>query len=243
MANQRTLEPEVPLAEPTAGGLSCTEFAAASDTSSHRITIQIERAKAGEPDALDLIWERYFAQLVRHAASRLRAKGRPVTGGDDEAAAAAALNSFWKRASEGGLPDLTNRDDLLKLLCKIVRDKVAHQIRDELRKKRGGGNVRRESDLCPCGPDAGPKSLDELEDNHPPPTAEHTLMAEEVYQQAREALRDERLRTVFDLIVQGKTILEIVESRDWSRSTVQRYKCTILKQISTLFGASLADGA
>jgi DNA-directed RNA polymerase specialized sigma24 family protein len=214
---------------------------AAGQTSSHRITIQIERAKAGERDALDLIWERYFAQLVRHAAKRLRDKGRPATGGDDEAAAAAALSSFWKRAAEGGLPDLTNRQDLLKLLCKIVRDKVAHQIRDELRQKRGGGNVRRESDLVAAG--AGPNALDELEDHHPPPTAEHRLMAEEVYQQARQALADDRLQTVFDLMVQGETVLEIVEALDWSRSTVQRYKSTILKQISTLFAVDLTGGA
>jgi DNA-directed RNA polymerase specialized sigma24 family protein len=65
--------------------------------------------------------------------------------------ASSALASFYQGIKEGRYPQLADRDDLWRLLFTITIRKAKNLVRDERRKKRGGGTVRGDSALR--GPD------------------------------------------------------------------------------------------
>jgi DNA-directed RNA polymerase specialized sigma24 family protein len=53
--------------------------------------------------------------------------------------ALSAFDSFCRNAEQGRFPRLADRDSLWRLLVTITARKAAHQVRDEGRRKRGGG--------------------------------------------------------------------------------------------------------
>jgi DNA-directed RNA polymerase specialized sigma24 family protein len=107
------------------------------------------RIKAGDEGAVQLLWERYFAQLVRLARDRLRGARRRAA--DEEDVALSAMGSFCRGAAAGRFPDLHDRAGLWALLVTITARKAGKLARDERRQKRGGGAVRGESALVPPG--------------------------------------------------------------------------------------------
>ncbi len=56
------------------------------------VTVWIASLKAGDADAAQKLWQRYFETLVRLARDRLR--GAPRTVADEEDAALSAFDSF-----------------------------------------------------------------------------------------------------------------------------------------------------
>ena len=67
-----------------------------SDESGRSVTRWLESLKAGDADAAQKLWERYFQALVRLARNRLRAASRAVA--DEEDAALSAFDSFVRGA-------------------------------------------------------------------------------------------------------------------------------------------------
>ena len=63
------------------------------------------------------------------------------TVADEEDVALDALDSFCRRAQEGQFPNVTDRNDLWRLLVIITARKVCHLLRDKQRLKRGGADV------------------------------------------------------------------------------------------------------
>src|SRR5437899_9640067 len=101
------------------------------------VTRWIDRLKAGDPDAAQKLWEKYFRRLVGLARDRLRAA--PRRAADEEDVALSAFDSFCRNAGAGRFPDLADRDGLWRLLAAFTARKAAHHARDAARLKRGGG--------------------------------------------------------------------------------------------------------
>src|SRR5262249_34542005 len=93
--------------------------------------------QAGDPAAVQRLWERYFTRLVGLARRKL--EGAPRRAADGEDVALSAFDSFCRHAEQGRFPQLEDRDGLWRLLVVITARKAAHLVRDESRAKRGGG--------------------------------------------------------------------------------------------------------
>jgi DNA-directed RNA polymerase specialized sigma24 family protein len=109
------------------------------------VTMWIDGIKAGDGSDIERLWDRYFARLVRLAAARLPAHTRRSF--DEEDVALSAFQSFCDRAGRGQFPQLSDRDDLWRLLATITVRKALDTMRQQTRKKRGGGQVLGESAL------------------------------------------------------------------------------------------------
>src|SRR4051812_36370551 len=101
------------------------------------VTLWIGDLKAGDADAAQRLWERYFATLVRLARDRLRATHRGAE--DEEDVALSAFDSFCAAASRGRFPRLDDRGDLWKVLVTLTHRKALDQVARQRRQKRGGG--------------------------------------------------------------------------------------------------------
>jgi DNA-directed RNA polymerase specialized sigma24 family protein len=108
----------------------------ASDDS---VTRWLDLVQAGDSEAAQRLWERYFAQLVGLARKKLQNVARAAS--DEEDVALSAFNSFFHNAEQGRFPRLLDRDSLWRVLVVITARKAAHLIRDQGRQRRGGGSV------------------------------------------------------------------------------------------------------
>src|SRR4051794_32004303 len=102
------------------------------------ISVWIRELQAGNQDAAQQLWERYFQQLVRLAQKRLPSRLRRQS--DEEDVALSAFNSFCRAAAAGHYPKLADREDLWRLLVTITAHKAIHAARHAKRLKRGGPN-------------------------------------------------------------------------------------------------------
>jgi DNA-directed RNA polymerase specialized sigma24 family protein len=99
----------------------------------------MESLQAGDKAVVWPLWEQYFPQMVQYARLKLQhSRGRM---GDEEDAALSAFDSFCRHAQQGQYSDLRDHNSLWRLLATITARKVAHLVRDNTRKKRGGGKV------------------------------------------------------------------------------------------------------
>jgi hypothetical protein len=112
-------------------------------SSAGSVTHWIARLKAGDHHAAQQLWERYFARLVGLARSKLW--GLPRRAADEEDVALSAFASFCRRAERGGFARLDDRDDLWQVLALLTTRKAADLVARERARKRGGGEVRGES--------------------------------------------------------------------------------------------------
>src|SRR5262249_10375897 len=115
------------------------------------VTCWLGNLREGDLAAAQPLWERYFSRLVVVARGRLKRMRRATAGEDEEDAALSAFNSFCAGAARGRFPQLTDRDDLWRLLVVITARKAMAQAQREGRKKRGGGRVVDEAVLFGAG--------------------------------------------------------------------------------------------
>ncbi|CAN5914293.1 ECF-type sigma factor [soil metagenome] len=175
--------------------------------------------KAGDADAIQPLWERYFEQLVRLARRRLRASSHPRTASDEEDVALSAFRAFFDGVQSGRFPRLSDRDDLWRVLFKITADKAIDQIRRESRQKQGGGHVRPETDLNPNHDvEDDVRLLDQVIGREPSP--EFAAMIAEEYRRRLDALDDDRLRRIAELKLACYTNEEIKDRLGCSLRTV-----------------------
>lgn len=180
------------------------------------VTIWIESLKAGDADAADKLWRRYFEALVRLARARLR--GAPRAVADEEDAALNAFDSFVRGAVHGRYPRLDDRDDLWRLLVIITERKALDQAQHERRQKRGGGKV-----IGLGGPgDAGQSSGDPACVSDGMPTPEFAAMVADECRVLLGKLRDNSLRQVALLRMEGYTNEEVADRLGCSLRTVAR---------------------
>jgi RNA polymerase sigma factor (sigma-70 family) len=101
------------------------------------VTHWIERVKEGDSIAAHQIWQHYFERLVRAVRQRLRGQNRAVS--DEEDVVASVFESFYQAAEIGRFPDLSDRDELWRLLLKMSARKIVDKQRHDRRQRRGAG--------------------------------------------------------------------------------------------------------
>src|SRR5262249_10562709 len=156
----------------------------------------------GEEQAVQLLWERYFEPMVRVAEARLR--GAPCRAGGAEDVAVAAFFRFCRDVQkEGQFPDLSSRDNLLRLWRRFtVCERTAFRKRETRRHQK----VRGDSALGEAGfePHAG---------REPPPEGQVQL-ANLLARLPEEKLQ---LRSLAVLRLEGLNNDEIAAARKLSR--------------------------
>lgn len=184
--------------------------------------------KAGDGAAVQPLWERYFARLVRLARARLRMARRAAAAEDEEDAALSAFNSFCGGVARGRFPRLADRDDLWRLLVVITARKAGAQLQREGRQKRGGGRVLAVADLA-AGPSSEPADVlgTVLAAG---PTPEFAAAAAEEVRRLLDALDDDELRRVALDRLEGYTRDEIAERLGCARRTVAR-RIELIKKV------------
>ena len=190
------------------------------------ITRCIDLLKRGDPDAAQLVWQRYVHRLVGLARARLRAASDPSADGED--IVLSAFDSFFRRAERGQFARLEDRDDLWELLFVVTVRKAANLAKYQGRVRRGGGAVRALSDLE--GPDAGGLP-------GPEPTPELAAQAAEQCRRLLGLLPDESLRLVARRKLEGCTNAEIAAEIGRIEATVERK----LQRIRALWERALDD--
>jgi len=179
---------------------------------SESTTFWVQELQAGNREAAQQLWERYYSRLVGLARKRLsRAPGLGLADEDDIAQSAFA--SFYRAAEQGRFPRLADRNDLWRLLIVIAQRKISCRIRHQTRKKR----------LPTQEQTTGPAEhidLDAVAGDEPTP--EFCVAAVESFCQLLGQLDDSTLRSLALLKMEGYTNQEIAERLDCSESTVER---------------------
>jgi DNA-directed RNA polymerase specialized sigma24 family protein len=189
------------------------------------VTRWIGDLKAGDTTAAQKLWERYFTALVRLARSKLRTRHRAAV--DEEDIALGVFDSFCAAVTQGRFPQLDDRDDLWRVLVTITRHKAADQVKHEVRLKRGGSRVVSETDLAGAGPPNVGHVLDLI--SGPDPTPDFVVMVTEECCHLLDKLRDDSLREIALLKMEGYTNDEIVGRLGCARRTVARKLVVIRK--------------
>jgi RNA polymerase sigma factor (sigma-70 family) len=96
----------------------------------------IEQVKQGDSAAANDLWHHYFDRLVRIVRQRIYGRNRAVS--DEEDVVVSVFESFYRAAEKGRFPDLSDRDDLWKLLLRMASRKVIDNRRRSQRQRRGG---------------------------------------------------------------------------------------------------------
>ena len=183
------------------------------------VTQWIDRLKAGDPDAAQKLWERYFRRLVGLARKKLRAA--PRRAADEEDVALSAFDSFCRGAEQDRFPQLHDRLDLWQLLVLLTARKAFDLAQHERRQKRGGGAVLDEAALPgPADSSAQEAALEQIEG--PEPTPAFAAQVAEEYRRLLERLDSPELRNVALRKVEGYGNEEIAAQLGCGLRTVER---------------------
>jgi DNA-directed RNA polymerase specialized sigma24 family protein len=198
------------------------------------VSYWIEQLKAGESLAAQKLWEGYFERLVRLARARLR--GAPRRAADEEDVALSAFDSFCRGAERGRFPQLTDRDDLWRLLVTLTERKAIGLVRHERRQKRGGGAVLGEGDVAAddrtSAPDTGIGQVAGRE-----PTPEFAALVAEECARLLDGLGDNELRSIAVWKLEGDTTEEIAARLGRAPRTVER-KLRMIRSLWAQEGAA-----
>ncbi len=199
-------------------------------TSMNSVSAWIEDLQAGDQQAGQELFERYFKRLVGLARKKLSGAARRVA--DEEDVALSAFTSFFGAVERGACPQLSDRGDLWRLLVTITEHKAIDEIRRERSEKRGSGRVRGESVFWQ--PDEeGATGLAQVPGDVPSPQ-----FVEQFTVQCRrllDLLEGDDLREVALLRMEGLGSDEIAKRIERTRRTVQRR----LKLIHDIWSAEL----
>lgn len=173
----------------------------------------IELVKAGDSSAANRIWEHYFDRLVRAVRGRLLGQNRAVS--DEEDIVLSVFDSFYNAAGHGRFPDLSDRDDLWRLLMRMSARKVVDKRRRDQRQRRGG-NVRFQSLDHTGGHEGVMEAIGEA------PSPEMVLMMQESVEQLFSHLGVGQLRDLAGAKLEGHTNAELAARFDCSERTIER---------------------
>ena len=187
--------------------------------SAHSVTHWLAELQAGDLQAVEPLWRRFYAGLVRHARQTLGATPRRAY--DEEDVATSAFESFCEAAHKGRFPDLTDRDGLWCLLLTITERKAVDYIEREFRQKRGGGKVRGESAVGEGTSRSGHAGFDGLPDMGQPSPELAAILKEELTRLLTK-LEEPVLQQVAICKMEGYTNAEIAAEIGRSLATVER---------------------
>ena len=167
------------------------------DASHDSISEWFGQLKAGEADAAQRLWNRYSAELLRHARQRISTS--PAGMGDEEDVVLSVFGSIWRGAIEGRFTNISNRDELWWLLLGITKRKAVDHIRRETAQKRYL-QTRSDSQRATPAAESDIYSLDDLVSSTPTP--EFLVSLEEQYTRLLALLRDDHMREIVSLRIE-----------------------------------------
>lgn len=173
--------------------------------------------KAGQTEAADELWNRYFGRMVRSARQRFPSGARRES--DEEDAALSAFHSLCRGAMAGRFDVVQNRDDLWRLLVAITNRKVVDQIRRSTATKRGAGDVMGESAFINPTNTEMDGINNAIGDD---PSPEFLAAVDDQLQHLLRLLRDESLRQICQLRMQGYSNDEIAGRMGITTRSVER---------------------
>ena len=201
---------------------------------SRSVSLWIDQLKAGDREATEKLWGRYFRRLMGLARKWLENHAR--LGADAEDVALSAFDSFFRGAEEGRFPQLNDRDELWHLLVTITARKAQRLVRDQSRQKRGGGEILGESAIFLPNDDGTRRiGLEQVFSESPSP--EFVAQLTEEYQRLFHNLPDDEVRTIATLKMEGHTIDEISTQLGRAPATIERK----LKVIRAVWEKDLAE--
>jgi len=186
--------------------------------SESQITLWIQQLKEGDQEAARQLWSEYFERLLMAARQRLGEGPRRVA--DEEDVVVSVFDSLCRGAAKGRFDQLTDRQDLWMLLLTITRQKSVDEIRRRTRQKRGGGAVRGESVFAREVDESAAVGISELTSDEPTPDL--LVSAEDNFRYLLGLLRDDTLRRVAHLRMEGHTDDEIADQLNVSKRTIER---------------------
>jgi hypothetical protein len=131
------------------------------------ITQWLQRLHAGEADAAEEIWIRYYPRVVRLAALQLiKSDDRSI---DEEDVAQSTFRTVYLAVMNGKYPDIEDRRDLWRLLLVSTLNRVRRHHRDSHTLKRSVNELvtqdqsRRRLIMEISGPDAQAEMADLIE--------------------------------------------------------------------------------
>jgi RNA polymerase sigma factor (sigma-70 family) len=181
------------------------------------VTAWMSKLKAGEYSSLQELWEQYSGRLVELAQQRLQNAPRQLA--DEHDIVNSVFLSLCRGAQAGRLRELKNRDELWWLLLAITKRKIVDHVRRETAKKRGAGQVETEANLAGEASSIGFR-IDRVIATEPSP--ELVVMLEEEHNRLLNVLRDDRLRQVATLRIEGYSVQEIADRLQIGKRSVER---------------------
>jgi DNA-directed RNA polymerase specialized sigma24 family protein len=179
------------------------------------VTRWIGQLKAGNRQAAQKLWERYFQRLVGLARKKLRGAKRQAA--DEEDVALSAFDTFCRGVESGRFPRLDDRDNLWNLLVLLTARKAWHLVRDEGRAKRGGKAASLADTPFEDDEESGLSQLLSRE-----PTPEFAAQVAEEYQLLLGRLQNRELEAVAVWKMEGFTNEEIAAKLDCTVRTIER---------------------
>ena len=173
----------------------------------------IDLVKAGDSEAANRIWQHYFDRLVRSVRQKLFGQNRAVS--DEEDIVLSVFESFYDAAENGRFPDLSDRDDLWKLLLQMSARKIVDKRRHDQRQRRGG-------DLRIQSLDGGEDSDEVIEAIGDDPSPEMVVMLQESVEQIFSHLGVGQLRDLAGAKLEGYSNAELAQRFDCSERTIER---------------------
>lgn len=189
-------------------------FQRALSMSHDAATPHITDRNEGDYD-FDELWRAYFTRLVRFASARLN--GFPRRDADEEDVALSAMKSFHRGVVDGRIPQISDPDDLWRILLKITSRKASKRIRYATAQRRGGGKVRGESLFLGRLPCSG---MDQILPARPTPRDLNEVL--ERCAEMLDMLGEESLVRVATMKLEGYTNEEIARELQCVVRTVER---------------------
>ena len=188
----------------------------------------MEHLQAGDHEAAQPLWERYYPRLMGLARERLRGTTRRVA--DEEDVALSAFDSFCRGVEQGRFPQLKDRDGLWALLVLITVRKAADLVQYNRRERRGGGQVRGDSAWAGRNGDVGADGLADIAAGDSTPDVAAQLAEE--FQCLLDRLGSDELRRIAVWKLEGYTNAEIAGRLGCAQVSVERRLRLIRKILS-----------
>lgn len=178
----------------------------AADSASGTVTGFFKDLTAGDAAAMKPLSDHFFPRLIRLASRTLGDGPQRVAEADD--AVQSAFITFWNRVDQGNLQGPLRRENVWGLLAVMTVCTARKQLRREMTKKRGGGELPLplfEADVTPG------QAFDTLSPQ------EFDLHSEDLL-----LLLEEGLRPFAILRLMGHSNAEVAETMECTERTVER---------------------
>lgn len=188
------------------------------------VTGWFSRLQAGDAEAVQQLWDRYALALVN--AARKKLGDSPRAAADEEDVVVSVFVSLCRGANKGRFKDIRGWDDLWWLLVAMTHRKAISQLRRETAEKRGGW--REAITIADSqNQDSLAFAYDKLISDEPTP--EYAVMMQEEHSRLLGLLRNDGLRAVACLRLEGLTVAEMAGRLGIGSRSVER-KLKLIRQ-------------